>query len=279
MSLKNFIEFELFSIGTIHFRVINVLLIILIFAIVRLSIYAIKKYFDRLVSNGKIESGKAHALYQIIVYLAYVIGIVLAIETTGAKITVLLAGSTAILVGIGLGLQDFFKDLVAGLILLSERSVAVGDVIEVNGMVCKVSEIGLRATIVNTLDDIAVVIPNTRLTNFPIINWSQNQKPTRFNITVTAEFGSNAQLVEKLLLQAAATHKDVLKKPHPRVMLNDFGPRGFVFDLYFYSNNLFGIPMVKSQIRMEIEKLFRENNLRFAIPQNEVYLHSSNQKQ
>ncbi|GCD79333.1 mechanosensitive ion channel family protein [Schleiferia thermophila] len=279
MNLKNFIEFELFSIGTIHFRVINILLILLIFAIVRLSIYAIKKYFDRLVSNGKIESGKAHALYQIIVYLAYVIGIVLAIETTGAKITVLLAGSTAILVGIGLGLQDFFKDLVAGLILLSERSVAIGDVIEVNGMVCKVSEIGLRATIVNTLDDIAVVIPNTRLTNFPIINWSQNQKPTRFNITVTAEFGSDAQLVEKLLLQAASTHKDVLKKPHPRVMLNDFGTRGFVFDLYFYSNNLFGIPMVKSQIRMEIEKLFRDKNLRFAIPQNEVFLHSSNTKQ
>lgn len=279
MNLKNFIEFELFSIGTIHFRVINILLILLIFAVVRFSIYAIKKYFDRLVSNGKIESGKAHALYQIIVYLAYVIGIVLAIETTGAKITVLLAGSTAILVGIGLGLQDFFKDLVAGLILLSERSVAVGDVIEVNGMVCKVSEIGLRATIVNTLDDIAVVIPNTRLTNFPIINWSQNQKPTRFNITVTAEFGSDAQLVEKLLLQAASSHRDVLKKPHPRVMLNDFGPRGFVFDLYFYSNNLFGIPMVKSQIRMEIEKLFRDKNLRFAIPQNEVFLHPSNTKQ
>lgn len=279
MNLKNFIEFELFSIGTIHFRVINILLILLIFAVVRLSIYAIKKYFDRLVSNGKIESGKAHALYQIIVYLAYVIGIVLAIETTGAKITVSLAGSTAILVGIGLGLQDFFKDLVAGLILLSERSVAVGDVIEVNGMVCKVSEIGLRATIVNTLDDIAVVIPNTRLTNFPIINWSQNQKPTRFNITVTAEFGSDAQLVEKLLLQAASSHRDVLKKPHPRVMLNDFGPRGFVFDLYFYSNNLFGIPMVKSQIRMEIEKLFRDKNLRFAIPQNEVFLHPSNTKQ
>lgn len=278
MTVKEFVEFELFKIGEIHFRVINLVVFLFIYLIIRFSLYLLKLYFNRLVKSGRIESGKAHALYQILVYLVYVIGIVLAIETTGAKITVLIAGSTAILVGIGLGLQDFFKDLVAGLILLFERAIAVGDVIEVNGMVCKVQEIGLRATIVNTLDDIAVVIPNTKLTNFPIINWSQNQIPTRFNITVTAEYGSDTALVEKLLLQAAKSHPDVLDNPHPRVMLNDFGTRGLVFDLFIYSNNLFGIPMVKSQIRFEIDKLFRQHNLRFAIPQNDVYLHSPTSK-
>lgn len=278
MAIKNFIEYELFTIGTIHFKVVNILVFLLIYLIIRIALYFFKLYFNRLVHNNRLESGKALALYQILVYLVYVIGIVLAIETTGAKITVLIAGSTAILVGIGLGLQDFFKDLVAGLILLFERSIAVGDVVEVNGMVCKVMEIGLRATTVSTLDDIAVVIPNTKLTNFPIINWSQNQIPTRFNITVTAEFGSDTALIENLLLQAAASHPDVLERPHPRVMLNDFGPRGFVFDLFFYSNNLFGIPMVKSQIRFEIDKLFRKHNLRFAIPQNEIYLHTPSAK-
>ncbi|MFN4299793.1 MAG: mechanosensitive ion channel family protein [Thermaurantimonas sp.] len=278
MSVKDFIQFELFTIGTIHFRVINLVVFVLIYLIIRLSLYFLKLYFRKLIVQNRLESGKAHALYQILVYLIYVIGIVLAIETTGAKITVLIAGSTAILVGIGLGLQDFFKDIVAGLILLFERAIAVGDVIEVNGMVCKVQEIGLRATIVNTLDDIAVVIPNTKLTNFPIINWSQNQIPTRFNITVTAEYGSDTALVKKLLLQAAKSHPDVLDEPHPRVMLIDFGARGLVFDLFFYSNNLFGIPMVKSQIRFEIDKLFRKYNLRFAIPQNDVYLHSPTSK-
>ncbi|GCD77206.1 hypothetical protein JCM31826_06880 [Thermaurantimonas aggregans] len=273
MTVKDFIQFELFTIGTIHFRVINLVVFVLIYLIIRLSLYFLKLYFRKLVHQNRLESGKAHALYQILVYLIYVIGIVLAIETTGAKITVLIAGSTAILVGIGLGLQDFFKDIVAGLILLFERAIAVGDVIEVNGLVCKVQEIGLRATIVNTLDDIAVVIPNTKLTNFPIINWSHNQIPTRFNITVTADYGSDAALIQKLLLEAAASHPDVLDEPHPRVMLNDFGPRGLVFDLFIYSNNLFGIPMVKSQIRFEIDKLFRQHNLRFAIPQNDVYLH------
>ncbi len=270
MKLKDILSFELFKTGNLSFHIYNVLIIVLIFGIARTIIWLLKKYLNKRVKSEQMDQGKSTAVYQILVYLIYTISIVIAIESTGARITVLLAGSTALLVGLGLGLQDFFKDLVAGFIVLFERTVAVGDIIEVNGMVCMVKEIGLRTTTVYTREDIVVIIPNTKITNFQVVNWTRNKKPTRFDVECIVDFQSNIEKTEALLLESLKGIKEVVNKPNPNVVVREFTDRGVRLQLFFWSHNQFRIEITLGKIRKNIERNFRLNGIYFALPQRSI---------
>lgn len=268
---------EFLDITLIHFdkhdlKIISILYVILILLAARIIVWAFRKYLGRFQKEGKMDEGKRYAIGQIFAYLIYVIAIVSAIDSLGFKITVLLAGSTALLVGLGLGLQDFFKDLVAGFIILFERAVTAGDIIEVNGTVGKVKEVGLRTTTLLTREDIILIVPNTHLTSNNVINWSQNQKTTRFRIDVGVAYGSDTRLVEKILIKCAAKHKNVISSQEPYVFFKDFGNSSLDFSLYFFSKNLFRIEKTKSDIRFEIDQQFRENNITIPFPQQDVWI-------
>ncbi|MGB0177987.1 MAG: mechanosensitive ion channel family protein, partial [Owenweeksia sp.] len=219
--LKSFLEFTLFESGKFKLHVFNLLNIVLIFLLAWFILWLIRKFFKRKRAQGRIDQGKAYALLQISTYLVYTVAIVVAIDSLGVKITVLLAGSTALLVGLGLGLQDFFRDLVAGFIILSERTVTSGDIVEIGGVVGQVKDVGLRTTSLITREDIILIVPNTKLTTDNVINWSQNNNVTRFRINVGVAYGSDTALVEKLLVQCAKAHKDVMKVPEPYVFFQD----------------------------------------------------------
>ncbi len=194
------------------------------------------------------------------------------LDSLGVKITVLLAGGTALFVGLGLGLQDAFKDLVAGIIILSERTVTAHDIVEIDGTVGEVLEVGLRTTTLRTRDDIELIMPNQKLTNERVINWSRNKKMTRFHVDVGVAYGSDTALVKTLLLQAATRNEAVSDSPKPHVFFNDFGSSSLDFRLFFYSHNLFRIERVKSELRFEIDRLFRENNVTIAFPQMDLWV-------
>jgi small-conductance mechanosensitive channel len=177
-------------------------------------------------------------------------------------------------VGLGLGLQDFFRDLVAGFIVLWERTVTAGDVVEIAGTVGRVQEVGLRTTSVFTRDDIVMIIPNQLLTNDKVINWSQNRKATRFAVEVGVAYGSDTRLVEQILLRTAKENAQVEKEPSPLVHFTDFGDSSLNFKLYFYSFNLFRIERIKSELRFEIDNKFRENKITIPFPQRDVWMRS-----
>lgn len=270
--LRDFLDFVLIKMGEFTFHVYNLLGIVLIFLVARLIIWLTKKYLKRKEDHHSIEEGKKYAIVQILSYIVYTIAILLSIDSLGIKITVLLAGSTALLVGVGLGLQDFFRDLVSGFIVLSERTVAVGDIVNVDGTIGKVKEVGLRTTSLITRDDVVLIVPNKTLTSGNVINWSQNKKTTRFQITLGVAYGSDTQLVKDILIQCASQHKTVRKKPEPYVFFDDFGNSSLDFSLYFFSDNLFRIERTKSDIRFEIDKQFRANNISIPFPQRDIWV-------
>jgi small-conductance mechanosensitive channel len=270
-TIKDFFEQELFMIGDWELRIINIVWVFLIFLITRTLLWLFKKYLQRQERVKQIDSGKSYAVHQVVAYIAYIIAIISAVDSLGFQITVLLASSTALLVGLGLGLQDLFKDMVAGFIILFERTVTAGDVVEITGIVGEVKEVGLRTTSLLTREEIVLIVPNSRLTAENVVNWSQNKKTTRFKIEVGVAYGSDTRLVEKLLIQAAMKSPEVLNKPEPIIVFSDFGESSLNFSLLFFSKNLFRIERTKSDIRFEIDRLFRENEISIPFPQRDIW--------
>ena len=270
--INKILEYTIVESKYLTVTMIDVLAVLFIILGSRLIVWLAARLFKRKFATKDGDPGKAYAITQIVTYFVYTIAIVLILDSIGIKITVLLAGSTALLVGLGLGLQDAFKDLVAGIIILTERTVTAHDIVEIDGIVGEVVEVGLRTSTILTRDDIEMIIPNQRLTNERVVNWSRTKKLTRFAVEVGVAYGSDTQLVRQVLVEVAKQHKEVSKKHTPEVLFFNFGSSSLDFKLLFYSGNLFRIERVKSELRFAIDKAFRENNITIAFPQMDVWL-------
>jgi small-conductance mechanosensitive channel len=273
MQLKDIMEYSLFHVGDVNLRVFSIIKLVLLLAGGRLFIYFVQRLLNRQIKKENIDQRKGYAISQIITYLIWLIIVVLALDSLGLPITVLIAGSTALFVGLGLGLQDTFKDLIAGVIILMERTLTAGDIVELGGgMVGKVREVGLRTTVVETREDIVVIIPNQKLTSQNVINWTQNKRSIRFAIEVGVAYGSDTRLVEKILIECARKQPSVNKKQGPIVHFAGFGNSSLDFKLLFYSTELFRIEKIKSDIRFAIDQAFRDNGITIPFPQQDVHI-------
>ena len=193
-------------------------------------------------------------------------------HTLGVNVTGILAASAALLIGIGLALQTLFQDIISGIFILLDQSVHVGDIIEIDGKVGRVEEIKLRTTRAVTIDNKVLVIPNHLYLENSLYNWTQNGSSTRESVSVGVAYGSDVQLVKKLLIQAASTHPDVLPEPEPMVVFTEFGNSSLDFRLIFTINDSFKALFPKSDIRFEIDRLFREHNVTIPFPQRDVHI-------
>ncbi len=273
-TVSKILEFELLSIGDYTVRVYSVGVIVLILLVTKIILWLIKKALFRKHRKGDDDTGNTYALYQIIRYALWVAAIGLLLETVGVKVTVLIAGSAALLVGVGLGLQQTFNDVISGIILLSERSIKVGDVLEIDGDVVRILNIGLRTSKGLNRDEISVIIPNSLITTNKVINWSHQSKKTRFRIDVGVAYGSDVDLVIKILEESALEHKEVSGKDLVEGRLVDFGNSSMDFQVLFFSDSIFRINKVKSEIRRIIYRKFAENNVTIPFPQMDLHLKS-----
>lgn len=271
-AIEKILEITLVESKYLTISLVDIFKIIGILVLFRIFVWLFARFMKKRVANGTIDEGKAFAIRQILSYFIYIVAIIIVLNSLGVELTLLLAGSTALFVGLGLGLQDTFKDFVAGVIILIERTITVGDVVEIDLMVGKVREVGLRTTTILTRDDIEMIIPNKRLTNERVINWSRSGKITRFDLKIGVAYGSDLQLVKKLLLEVAANHNDIAKTPEPSFFFADFGSSSLDVKLLFFSQNLFRIERVKSDLRFEIDRVFRLNNISIPFPQRDLWL-------
>lgn len=271
-------ELGLINIAGYDISIHKILVIFLIIVVTKIIIWAIRKLLFRKHKQGKIDYGNIHSIFQIIRYVLWVIALSYMLETIGISLTVLLAGGAALLVGIGLGLQQTFNDLISGIILLSERTIKIGDILEIDGDVIKIQKIGLRTSVGLNRDEISIIIPNSRITTNKVINWSHQSMKTRFNINVGVAYGSDVTLVMKILEESTLEHLDISDRDLIEVRLIEFGNSSLDFQILFFSNNIFKIEMVKSDIRKIIHQKFIENNISIPFPQMDVHLNQSENK-
>lgn len=271
-TIKNILEFEIFSYDDYVIKVKRIVVVLFILLFTKIILWIIKKGLYRRFQLGKVDIGNTFALFQIVKYVVWVTAIAFLLESLGVKITLLLAGSAALLVGIGLGLQQTFNDIISGIILLSERSIKIGDVLEIDGDIIKIQTIGIRTSKGANRDEISIIIPNSLITTTKVINWSHQSKKTRFKINVGVAYGSNVDLVIKILEESAIEHPDISNRELIDARLMNFGNSSLDFQLYFFSKNIFRIEKVKSDIRKIINKKFIENNISIPFPQMDVYI-------
>jgi len=274
-TLKDFFEIELISIGKYEIQVSAIVNIVLILVITKLVLWLAKKTLFRKRKRVELDRGNVFALFQIIRYVIWVIAFGLILEAIGIKITVLIAGSAALLVGVGLGLQQTFNDVISGVILLSEKSIKIDDVLEIDGDIVRIQTIGLRTSKALNTDDISIIIPNSLITTNKVINWSHQAKKTRFRISVGVAYGSNVDLVIKVLEESAFEHPDISDRELTEARLVNFGNSSLDFQVLFYSKNIFRISKVKSDIRRIINKKFAANGIAIPFPQLDLHLKSN----
>ena len=272
--LSKFLEFELFSIGEYSLMVGTLFLILIIIVLTKVILWLIKKSMFRKRNLEKFNEGNTYSLFQIIKYIVWVITLGIILETFGVKVSLLIAGSAALLVGVGLGLQQTFNDVISGIILLSERSIRIADVLEIDGDILIIQEIGLRTSLGLNRDDISIIIPNSLITTNKVINWSHQKKQNRFRIEVGVTYGSDVDLVIKILEESAKQHPEVNDKKLTEARLVNFGNSSLDFQVLFYSSTIFGSDRMKSDIRRKINREFIENKITIPFPQMDVHIKS-----
>jgi small-conductance mechanosensitive channel len=274
--MKDFLDYELFRIGEdAVLKVNSIVYIFLAFIVTWFTYRWIKRLTNIAAKNGRIDPGRAYAVTRILRYILIVLFIIITLISLHVnwKIFAVLA---PLLIGVGLGLQQVANDLISGIILLVEPTIRVSDIVEVDNIVAKVKEIGLRTSKIESRDGVSMIIPNHKLVSEKLINWSNSEIVTRFKIDVGVAYGSDVELVKKILLETAWKHNKVVTNPAPIVFFKEFGDSSLNFELAFWSNYLFPIEQVQSDLRFMIDQAFRENNVTIPFPQRDLHVKSGN---
>ncbi len=233
-----------------------------------------KLLMDEVLARQRVEKGVRISIARLVHYVLIFIGFLLALFALGFEFTKLTIILSALGVGIGFGLQSIVNNFVSGLILLFERPVRVGDFIELSGKWAEIKNIGLRATIVQTLDQADVIIPNADLVSNQVINWTLSSRRVRLIIPVGVAYGSDISLVMETLKACAIESSKVAKTPEPQVMYLSFGESTLDFELRAWVPNAEERLTVISELHQEIDRRFREAKIEIAFPQRDLHLRS-----
>ena len=237
--MGNFLSTRLFRVGDTQVTVSSLLIALAIIAAsLLLSRLARNFIADRLLGRTRIAIGTRYAIGRVIGYLILFLGVLLALQPLGVNATTLAVFGGALGIGLGFGLQDIVKNFVAGLVILLERPIQVGDSIELGEVVGDVTESRARATVVRTNDDIHLIVPNSKFISEMVVNRSFGQRRVRYKVAVIVASGSDPARVEEALLAAAGRSENVLPDPPPSVEFREFGEAGLKFDLLCWTSKL-----------------------------------------
>jgi small-conductance mechanosensitive channel len=236
-----------------------------------------RKGLNRLSDKGRLDANKVHSIYMLMSYFLWTISTLMTLDYIGIRLSFLLASSAALLVGIGLGLQQIFTDIVSGLFILFEGSIRVHDILEVDGMVGQIEEINIRNSKLRTRDGIAVIIPNHKFVHENVINWSHSANETRFRIIISVAYDSDVAHVKQVLEEVAASHPliDTAENLKPIARIANFGDNGIDFHILLWSANVFYIENTLAEIRMSIIQRFNRENIVVPFPQRDLHLIST----
>ncbi len=262
---------ELFKLSNTPVSLLSIL--IFIFGVVATAVVA------RLIRRGTTRylekrgtPGVSYAVGRIAQYIVIVTGILVLLDTLGVDLGTLAALGAMLSVGVGFGLQNITQNFISGIILLIERPIQKGDFVVVGDIVGTVTEIEMRATKVVSRDGIGMIIPNSEFVTGRVFNQSTPTTRKRVRIAVGVAYGSDTRVVRETLVGVGASHPLVLKDPAPIVIFKNFGESSLDFELAVWLDAPDREPIIMSDIRFEIDRVFRERKIEIPFPQREVRL-------
>ncbi|MFO7558411.1 MAG: mechanosensitive ion channel [Desulfobacterales bacterium] len=268
-------EFELWAIDDrpVTFKKIVIALFILVIGIL-FTKYLLQHITKRLSRITHLQATSASAIQKVLSYLAYLLIILFALRMVNIPLEAFAFLGGAIMIGVGFGAQNLINNFISGFIIMGERPINIGDLIEVEGVIGRVMEIGARCTSIRTGENIDILIPNSSFLEKNITNWTLTNHNIRADITVGVAYGSPVRKVEELLLESVRDQNKILNQPKPFVIFQDFGDNALIFQLYFWIvlHRIIERQMVESDVRFRIDELFREADISIAFPQRDIHL-------
>ncbi len=230
----------------------------------------------RVLRRTRLDEGAVSALQSIAFYLFLVIAFYFTFEIANIPLTIFSFFGGALAIGVGFGSQNILNNFISGLILMVERPIRVGDLIEVAGTYGKIIRIGARCTQVRTPNNIDIMVPNSSFLEGNVINWTLTDDLVRTQVTVGVAYGSPTAEVAHLIRRAVDEHDKVLQYPEPVVLFSDFGDNALLFEVHFWIHmpDHMHRRRIESDIRSRIDGSFREAGITIAIPQRDVHLDS-----
>ena len=221
------------------------------------------------------DAGASSAFASLTFYALMAVAFLLALRAVNIPLTAFAVAGGALAIGIGFGSQTIVSNFISGLLLLAERPIRTGDLVEVGGVVGTVDSIGLRSTRIQTPDNFHIIVPNAAFLESNVVNWTHEDPMLRLRVNVGVAYGSPVRQVEALLLQAASEHPRCVTRPSgPTVVFSDFGDSALLFEVRFwirYAEHT-DRATIRSDVRYRIDELFAEHGIVIAFPQMDVHL-------
>ena len=230
--------------------------------------------FGQRLAATRLSPDVAYTIKRVVFLTLLVLVALTALNLLGVPLTAFAFATGAIAIGVGFGAQNIINNFISGWILMAERPIRIGDFIEIDGTNGVVELIGNRSTRIRRVDGVHLLVPNSRLLEQTVVNWTLVDKEIRTVVRVGVAYGSPVTRVAELILQAVAEQPEVKDSPAPSVVFDDFGDNSLVFDTYFWCD-VGGekvLREIRSEIRFRIDELFADNGITIAFPQRDVHL-------
>jgi small-conductance mechanosensitive channel len=271
---RSYLDWPLFNIGALAVTTFFLLKVVIFLAVLALlAHFTMTVLRRRVLVHTPLALNQQYALSRVLSYLVFLFGLFVGVQSVGLNLSSLVVVGGALGVGIGLGLQPVVTNFVAGLILLFEQPVRLGDRIEVGETYGDVVRMRGRSTWVRTNDNVVIIVPNADFINHRVTNWTANDRNVRLSMDVGVSYNANPDTVRQLLLAIARDHKDVLSNPEPEVIFKDFGDSTLDFQLRIWTANQVQTPVrLKSDLYFAIFRVFAEHSIELPFPQRDLHL-------
>ena len=274
--IKEVLTYPLIKMGAGSITLQSLLILCVLFVLVLLLEKIVReRVIMRIFEKTDLPESLEYGLARIMGYVFIVIGWYMSLQFVGVDLSSLALIAGGISVGVGFGLQNIINNFVSGIIIFAERPIAIGDRVEVSGIAGRVVKISLRSTTVITNDNITMIVPNADFISQTVTNWSHGDPKVRIRVPVGVAYGSDIELLEKLLLEIADENPKSLKDPEPSVLFDSFGDNSLNFELALWTASMTTRPRrFISTINFAIEKKLRENNIEIPFPQRDLHIRS-----
>ncbi len=274
--VRDILNFELFKMSESSVTVVSILVFLLLLTIfIGIGIFARRALQRRILKRLKVDSGTSYTLARITQYLIITIGVLVSFNFVGINLSSLTVIFGLLSVGIGFGLQNITSNFISGLIILFERPISVGDRVMVNQIEGDIVEINIRATMVRTVNNILIVVPNSEFVSKDVINYSHGDSTYRLDVNVGFSYSSDLDNVLKALQEVADNNSSVMQNPEPEVFLNEFGDSSWNMQLRTWIPDVKQYPKVRNELNQAIVRTFRKYGVEIPFPQRDLHMRSS----
>ena len=278
IQFPTFWNYVLFNIDktpiTVGNLIFGVIFIIVGYQVVRFFVYQVDK---RVLTRFDIDIPHRYTIKLFLSYFLFSILFLMTLYFIKVPLTVFTFVGGALALGIGFGAKNIMNNLLCGVVIVTEHPIRVGDLIEVDNLLGVVENIGFRATTIKSLKNTHILVPNSIILEHNILNWTLSDKVIRSTLKLSVCYGSPVEKVKELLLKTAQDHESILtynKDQSPIVFFSDFGDSGLHFELYYWIaiNSPLDLKKVASELRFEINRLFKEEDIRIPFPQRDIHV-------